>query len=51
MLNLNPNPCPICGGEIKLYSHVGDNPDTQAECQGCKAVFPFHVDVNYSAIE
>lgn len=45
MLNLNPNPCPICGGEIKLHSHVGDNPDTQAECQGCKAVFPFQADL------
>lgn len=45
MLNLNPNPCPICGGKINLFSHAGGGPDARAKCQACKAVFPFQADL------
>lgn len=37
-------PCPVCGGEIKLYSHCG-KPDCKAVCQSCKKGFPFHANL------
>lgn len=40
MMNDKLKPCPFCGGEIKLYSHCGnDYFGCLAKCQDCDAEY------------